>query len=152
MSVTVDANVLVYASNQAEPVHEPARALVERLASGPEIVCLFWPTIIGYLRIVTDPSVFPRPLSPAEAIANLSALIAAPHARTPGEEDGFWDLFLARNDADRGNDVPDGHLVALMRQHGVGTIYTRDRDFRRFDGIRAEDPSPSIRGSRPLSL
>jgi predicted nucleic acid-binding protein len=27
-----------------------------------------------------------------------------------------------------------------MRQHGVGTIYTRDRDFRRFDGITAEDP------------
>ena len=23
---------------------------------------------------------------------------------------------------------------------GVGTIYTRDRDFRRFDGIVAEDP------------
>ena len=36
--------------------------------------------------------------------------------------------------------VTDGHLVSLMRQHGVGTIYTRDRDFRRFDGIRAEDP------------
>ncbi len=27
-----------------------------------------------------------------------------------------------------------------MRQHGVRTIYTRDRDFRRFDGIAAEDP------------
>ena len=38
------------------------------------------------------------------------------------------------------NDVPDGHLATLMRQHGVATIYTRDRDFRRFDGIAAEDP------------
>jgi predicted nucleic acid-binding protein len=27
-----------------------------------------------------------------------------------------------------------------MRRHGVRTIYTRDRDFRRFDGIAAEDP------------
>jgi predicted nucleic acid-binding protein len=27
-----------------------------------------------------------------------------------------------------------------MRQHGVRTIYTRDRDFRRFDGIAAENP------------
>jgi len=27
-----------------------------------------------------------------------------------------------------------------MRQHGVRTIYTRDRDFRRFDGIVAVDP------------
>jgi uncharacterized protein len=141
LSVTVDANILIYASNEAEPVHEPARALVERLAAGPEIVYLFWPTIMAYLRIVTHPAVLPRPLSPGDAIANVSALLAAPHVRTPGEEDGFWELFLAtRNGADRGNAVPDGHIAALMRQHGVGTIYTRDRDFRRFDGIGAEDP------------
>ncbi|HET8565805.1 MAG TPA: TA system VapC family ribonuclease toxin [Solirubrobacterales bacterium] len=141
MSVTVDANVLVYASNQAEPVHQPARELIERLAAGPELVYLFWPVIMGYLRIVTHPSLLPRPLGPAEALANVGALLALPHIRTPGEGEGFWELYLAtRNDPDRGNDVPDGHLTALMRQHGVRTIYTRDRDFRRFDGIVAENP------------
>jgi uncharacterized protein len=141
VSVTLDANVLVYASNEAEPVHDLARKLVERLAAGPEIVYLFWPTLMGYLRIVTHPSVLPAPLRPSDAIANVSALIARPHVRTPGEGDGFWDFYLAtRNDADRGNHVPDGHLAALMRQHGVGTIYTPDRDFRRFDGIAVEDP------------
>jgi len=141
VSVTVDANVLVYASNEAEPVHEPARQLIERLATGPEIVYLFWPTVMGYLRIATHPSLLPRPLTPKDAIANVEALTSMPHVRTPGEIEGFWELYLAtRNDADRGNDVPDGHLVALMRQHGVATIYTRDRDFRRFDGISVENP------------
>ena len=141
MSVTVDANVLVYASNEAERVHGRARELVERLASGPEIVYLFWPTIMGYLRIVTHPALLPRPLSLAEAISNMEVLIGRAHVRTPGEGEGFWDLYVAtRNDADRGNDVPDGHLAALMRQHGVATVYTRDRDFRRFDGISVEDP------------
>ena len=56
MSVTVDANILVYASNEADPVNGRALELVERLARGPEIVYLFWPTIMGYLRIVTHPS------------------------------------------------------------------------------------------------
>jgi predicted nucleic acid-binding protein len=27
-----------------------------------------------------------------------------------------------------------------MRQHGVRVIYTRDRDYRRFDGIEPRDP------------
>jgi predicted nucleic acid-binding protein len=27
-----------------------------------------------------------------------------------------------------------------MRQHGVGTIWTSDRDFRRFPDITARDP------------
>lgn len=141
MSVTLDANVLVYASNEADPAHAPARELVERVAEGPEIAYLFWPTPMGYLRIVTHPAILPRPLAPQDAIRNIDGLVRLPHVRTPGESDGFWTMYQAtRNAADRGNDIPDGHLVALMRQHGVATIYTRDRDFRRFDGITAEDP------------
>jgi toxin-antitoxin system PIN domain toxin len=141
LSATVDANILVYASNEAEPVHRAARELLERLALGPEILYLFWPTVMGYLRIVTHPSVLPNPLPAPEAISNVEALIALPHVRSPGESDGFWDVYRAtRNNGDRGNAIPDGHLAALMRQHAVATIYTRDRDFRRFDGITARDP------------
>lgn len=141
MSATIDANVLVYASNEADPVHAAARALVERLAAGPELVYLFWPALMGYIRIVTHPAILPRPLSPTEAIANVTALLARRHVRAPGEAEGFWDIFQSGPVKRlRGNAVPDGHLAALMRQNGVTTIYTRDRDFRRFDGVRVEDP------------
>lgn len=141
MSVTVDANLLIYASNTTDPAHPVARALVERLAEGPELVYLFWPTIMGYLRIVTHPAILPSPLRPAEAVANVEALLARPHVRAPGEADGFWRLFTATAGArPRGNEVPDAHLAALMRQHGVRVIHTRDRDFRRFDGIEPRDP------------
>jgi predicted nucleic acid-binding protein len=40
----------------------------------------------------------------------------------------------------QGSLVPDAHLVALMRENGVRTIWTNDRDFRRFDGILVRDP------------
>jgi predicted nucleic acid-binding protein len=40
----------------------------------------------------------------------------------------------------RGNLVPDAHLVALMRQHGVSTIWSHDRDFLKFPGIKVQDP------------
>lgn len=141
MSATVDANVLVYASNEADPAHATARALVERLAAGPELVYLFWPALMGYLRIVTHPAILPRPLAPADAAANVTALLILDHVRAPGETEGFWDIFQSgSNGRLRGNAVPDGHLAALMRQNGVTTIYTRDRDFRRFEGIRVEDP------------
>lgn len=141
MSVTVDANVLVYASNDADPQHEPARLPLERLAGGPQLVYLFWPTMMGYLRIVTHPSILPQPLAPADAAANVQTLLGRPHVRAPGEEEGFWSGFRAiAGDHARGNEVPDAHLVALMRQHGVGILYTRDRDFRRFDEIKTRDP------------
>lgn len=141
MSVTVDANVLVYASNTADPVHESARALMERLAAGPDIVYLFWPAVMAYLRLVTHPGILARPLGPREATRNVCALVTRPHVRTPGEGEGFWELYRATaGDHARASDVSDAHLAALMRQHGVRTIYTRDRDFRRFDEIEARDP------------
>lgn len=141
MSTTVDANILVYASNAADPLNPQAEAVVRRLAIGPEIVYLFWPTLLGYLRIVTHPGILPRPLTPRDAIRNIESLLDRPHVRNAGEADGFWPLFrAAAGDRVRGNDVPDAHLAALMRQHGVRLIYTRDRDFRRFDGIEARDP------------
>lgn len=141
MSVTVDANMLVYASNEADPLHEKALDLVQWLTAGPALVYLFWPVVMGYLRIITHPGILPAPMSPNDAIANVSTLLERPHVRTHGEADGFWALYrsTARHDT-AGNHVPDAHLAALMRQHGVATIYTRDRDFRRFDGIEMRDP------------
>jgi toxin-antitoxin system PIN domain toxin len=140
VSVTVDANVLVYASNTADPAHEGARQLIGRLGTGPDIVYLFWPTILGYLRIVTHPAILPRPLTPARACANVDRLLARSHVRTGSEGDGFWRRYRDVGGGQaRGNSVPDTQLVALMRQEGVRVIYTRDRAFRRFDGIEVRD-------------
>lgn len=142
MSVTLDTNVLVYASNEHHPAHRDARSLLERLARGPEIVYLFWPVILGYLRIVTHPGILPRPMSSDAALRNVGALLALPHVRAAGEADGFWSAFSSLADANlRGNAVPDTHLVALMHQYGVRTIFTRDRALRRFDGIVVKDPA-----------
>lgn len=141
MSVALDANILVYASNTSDSLHAPASELLTKLAAGPQILYLFWPAALGYLRIVTHPAILPRPLSVTEAVANVSSLVELPHVRTPGEAEGFWELYVATGgERSRGNDVPDAHLATLMRQHGVGKILTRDRGFRRYDGIEAVDP------------
>jgi toxin-antitoxin system PIN domain toxin len=142
MSVTLDANVLLYASDEASPFHERARTLLQELAAGPGIVHLFWPTVMAYLRLSTHPSVFGRPLPPQEALANIERLLQLPQVQSPGEQDRFWSVFEgAAEDADaRGNLVPDAHLVALMIQNGVGAIWTHDRDYRRFTGVEVRDP------------
>jgi uncharacterized protein len=141
LSVTVDTNILLYAANNDDEAHHVARELLERLARGPDLLYLFWPTIMGFLRIATNSAVFPDPLSADQATAAIAGLIGRPNVHTPSEGDGFWDLYgLTADSQTRGNHVPDAHLVALMRQHGVTIIYTRDRDFRRYDGIESRDP------------
>jgi toxin-antitoxin system PIN domain toxin len=140
LSVTVDTNVLLYAANASDPVHEQAGRLLERLARGPELLFLFWPALMGFLRISTSAAIFERPYTPEEALAAIADLIERPHVRTPSEQPGFLDLYRSTTPGGaRGALVPDAHIATLMRQHGVGTIYTRDRGFRRFDGIEVRD-------------
>lgn len=142
MSVTIDANVLLYASDAHSPRHVTARDLLERLAEGPGLVYVFWPVAMAYLRLATHPGIFEHPLDPDVARANLGSLLDRAHVRSPGEAGGFWQVYetTVGDDVIRGNLVTDTHIAALMRQHGVDTIWTADRDFRRFAGVTARDP------------
>ncbi|MEO7294938.1 MAG: TA system VapC family ribonuclease toxin [Candidatus Limnocylindria bacterium] len=142
MSATLDVNVLLYASNAQSPYRDQAVELIDDVARGPQIVYLFWPTVMAYLRLATHPSVFARPMSLAEAQSNLSRLFELPNVQSGSESTRFWERFreVADDASPRGNLVPDAHLVTLMLEHGVRTIWTHDRDFRRFKGIEARDP------------
>lgn len=142
MTTTVDTNVLVYASDTGAPEHAQAQALLEHLAAGPDLVVLLWPTLLSYLRIVTHPSICAAPLPFDVARSNVDALLALPHVRSAGETPEFWRAFtqVTADVSVRGNLVPDAHLVALMRTHGVHHIWSRDRDLRRFDAITVTDP------------
>ncbi|MCV7400379.1 type II toxin-antitoxin system VapC family toxin [Mycobacterium fragae] len=142
MSETFDVNVLVYATHRASPFHDKAKALVERFLAGPGLVYLLWPVAMGYLRIVTHPALLDAPLSPNVAADNIEQFIAPPHVRLVGESDGFWSVYRRVSDVvkPRGNLVSDAHVVALMHQHGIATIWSRDRDFRKFEGFTVRDP------------
>jgi uncharacterized protein len=142
VSFTFDANVLLYASDEASTHHRGARAFLEQVASGDDLVYLFWPTVMAYIRIATHPSIFEQPLPLAVAVANIDRLAALDNVQTTGERDRFWPSYrrLALDADARGNLVPDAHLVALMSENGVRTIWTHDRDFRRFATIEVRDP------------
>jgi toxin-antitoxin system PIN domain toxin len=142
MSATVDANVLLYASNTDAPEHARAKEVVDRLLAGPALTTLLWPVLLSYLRIVTHPRIFARPLAPAIAAGVISELLSAPTVQVVGEGTTFWSAYqsLGIGRPIAGNDVPDATIVALMLANGVSTIYTRDRGFRRFDGIHVIDP------------
>ena len=142
MSYSVDVNVLLYASDAGSPYHKRAAAFLAARPSDPELFCIAWPTVMAYLRIGTHPSIFAAPLTPADALTNIKALLALPRVRPIGEVDGFLDAFadLTAHAPARGNHVPDAHLAVLLRQHDVTTLYTRDADFRRFDFLTIRDP------------
>jgi len=142
MSYSVDVNVLLYASDTSAPKHAEAIRFLEQRVADPDLFCIAWPTIIAYLRITTHPRIFASPLSPSEALGNVESLLSLPRVRVLSEAEGFLDIYrgVTAHFPVRGNLVPDAHLAALLRQHGVSTLYTADRDFRKFDFLEVADP------------
>lgn len=142
MSAAVDANLLLYASDESNPFAEKARRFLEERAADPQLLCLSWATVMAYLRIATHPAIFAHPLAPAEAAANVEALLRLPQVRVLHEEDRFWEVYreVTKPLPVRGNLVPDAHLAALLRQHGIKTLYTADADFRKFRFLDVRNP------------
>lgn len=142
MSYSVDANLLLYASNQSCVEHEHAVQFLERCAHQQELFCLAWPTVMAYLRISTHPAIFPAPLTPKEAQDNIAGLLRLGHVRAIGEQDGFWEMYseLASGSPTRGNDVPDLHLATILKQNDVTTLFTNDSDFMRFSFLHVRNP------------
>lgn len=142
MAFTIDASVLIAAANARDARQPAALEAITRAASGSERFFLFWPTVAAYLRVLTTIETARRPLTLEEAWTNIDSLMSLGHCATGGEPDGFGEVWKAQLSEARaiGKFVHDAHLVALMRCYELATIWTYDRDFRRFDGIRVVEP------------
>ena len=137
----LDANLLLYARNSADPRHERAAEVVQSALNGPRRVGLPWQTLTAFLRIATHPRVFPTPLSADEAARSVEQWLAAPAAWVPVPTPRHGEVLLAlvRGLRITGALISDAHLAALALEHGVA-IWTTDADFARFEGLTWHDP------------
>ena len=137
----VDANVLLYAVNRDDPHHTESRGWLERELSAGRAVGLAWIALLAFLRLSTKPGLFPAPLAPDTAMAQVRTwthhprtIVLSPTTRHADVLAGLLTQFGAG-----GNLVNDAHLAALAVEHGA-TIVSYDTDFARFDGVRWDRP------------
>jgi uncharacterized protein len=143
----VDANLLLYAVNEASAQHAPVRDWLADRLNGDRRVGLPWQVLGSFLRIATHPRAFERPLGAERAWRQVTEWLAAPVAWIPAPGAGHAELLgeLIRRYDLRGNLVPDAQIAALALEHGL-TIYSADTDFARFEELRWENPAAPARG------
>lgn len=142
MSFATDANILLYAVHRESEHHAKAKTFIEACMAGPELWVIPWPVVQAFLRISTHIGVFPNPLSPAQATSVIDSLAVLPHVQFIGEDPGFWNGYKAGilKYQSRGNAIPDTLMTFILLAYGVTTLYTKDRDFRRYEGLKVIDP------------
>ena len=139
--IVLDANLLLYAYNSRAPNHAQARHWVEEVFSGTEAVGLPWQTVSAFLRIITNRNLVGDRLSMEEAATVVEEWAAQPmvHLLAPG--DRHWAFFrrMLVEGKVSGPMTTDAELAALTMENG-GVLYTTDRDFARFPGLKWVDP------------
>jgi toxin-antitoxin system PIN domain toxin len=139
--IVVDANLLVYAHVRSFAEHDAARRWLDERLNGTARVGFPWPSVLAFLRLVTNPRVFERPESMTGAWEQASEWLAADTAWIPQPADRHPDILgtLLSLPGIQGNLVPDAHLAALAIEHGL-ELCTTDGDFARFPGLRWTNP------------
>lgn len=78
----IDANLLLYATDEASPFHSAASGWLTRTLNGVDRVGIPWQSLGAFLRISTDRR-HPRPRTPTEAWGQVHDWLAADTAWTP---------------------------------------------------------------------
>jgi len=109
--------------------------------NGSAPVGLPWPSLLAFVRITTNPRIYPQPLTMDAAWEQVEAWLDCEPAWIPAPTERHRALLgpLLARAAGRADLVADAHLAALAIEHGL-TLCSTDGDFARFPGLRWENP------------
>jgi len=137
----LDLNVLLYVVNEDAVHHHVSLDWWEETLQGDEPVGLAWVVLLGFLRLSTNPVIFPHPLDTETALAKVGNWLSLDQTRLVQESDDHWHILteLLEKTGMAANLTTDGHLAAIAISHGA-TLVSFDNDFARFPGLRWESP------------
>jgi toxin-antitoxin system PIN domain toxin len=140
--IAIDTNILIYAHRSDSPWHAAATRCLTRLAGSGRAWAIPWPCLHEFLAIATHPRVLSPPTPLTDAIRAVESWMHAPTLRMLGETDGHFRLLRQLLERARvlGPVVHDARIAALCLQHGVSELWSADRDFSRFHGLRVRNP------------
>ena len=137
----VDANLLLYAVDEASPQHGVAKPWLEEQLSGSETVAFAWAVLLAFVRLATNPRVFEAPLALDDALDLVDSWLEQPNATVLHPTDRHSRLLreLLAPLGTAANLTSDAHLAALSIEHGA-ELCSGDADFARFPRVRWLNP------------
>lgn len=140
--ITVDTNVLVYAHRAESDFHHQAFGCLKSLAEGGKPWGIPVSCLHEFLAVVTTPKVFNPASTHEQALAQVDAWLASPEAHVLHSGLQHWRILseLTRKAKIRGGQFHDARIAAICIENGVSALWSADRDFGRFKGLKTVNP------------
>ena len=142
--IILDANLLIYASNQADPRYRQSKAWIEKILSTEEWVGIPWVTIWAFVRITTNTRLIEKALSAQRAFEIIDFWISLPNVVVvqPGPRHFAILKELVTKHQAVGPLATDAVLASLAIEQGA-SLASADHDFSRFPSLRWINPLQS---------
>ena len=140
--IAVDTNLLVYAHRGGVPEHQAARAALERVSRDRR----GWGTAVGcvaeFWSVVTHAKAAGRPSEPDEARRFLDALVdqGGLEIWSPGPRFDARLVQMATELEISGPRIFDLQIALTAFDNGATEIWSHDRNFASFPGLKTRDP------------
>jgi len=140
--IAVDTNILVYAHRPEFQLHEPARAALQSLASGPRSWAIVVHCLVEFTGAVSHPGRFRQPSSYEQITHQIDAWRESPTLVLLPDSTRVLDHFLSlvRQSRVGGAAVHDARIAAACLAGGVRELWTCDRDYGRFPELKTRNP------------
>jgi toxin-antitoxin system PIN domain toxin len=140
--IAVDTNILVYAHRRDSEFYRAAAHAVRGLADEGQTWAIPWPCLGEFFAVATNPRIYDPSSTVTETVEQIDIWLESPTVVLLAETVGTWSLL--RNLLVTGNVVGpmvhDARIAALCVAHGVRELWTSDRDYGRFPGLRTRNP------------
>lgn len=139
--ILLDTNILLYAFGTSFEQHDRVRVWLDAALNGTTRVGMPWSSLVGFVRIASNPGAFEKAVSVGEAWAIVESWLDCPVVWVPVPADGHRAILgrMLHAIGNRKHLVSDAHLAALAIENSL-TLCTTDGDFARFPGLRWENP------------
>jgi toxin-antitoxin system PIN domain toxin len=140
--IAVETNILVYSHRPDSPHFSLASSRIRALAESSSAWAIPWPCLHEFVAVVTNHRIYKPPSSMLEALKQVYAWMQSPSLVLLTESTHHWSFLkdLAAGGRISGGQIHDARIAALCLEHGVRELWSADRDFNRFKGLKVVNP------------
>ncbi|HMP72623.1 MAG TPA: PIN domain-containing protein [Kiritimatiellia bacterium] len=143
--IAVDTNLLVHAHQRESELHPSAQRMVRHLAESPSPWVICFHSLVEFYAVATHPRLWKQPSTPAQAWDQIAAWRESPSLRIITDTDDVLNCLekLATSARVRGGQIHDARIAACCLTCGASELWTIDRDFSRYPGLKTRNPLAS---------
>jgi len=140
--IALDTNLLVYAHRSGVSEHMSARRAIDRASEDPRGWGVALPTVAEFWMNVTHPAAAGGPSTSKQAGDFLHSILIEGPGTVWMPREPFWPrcIQLASDLNVRGVRIFDLQIGLIAFDNGATEVWTHDRDFVAFPGLRVHDP------------